>query len=160
MTDDEAYMALHVGGWGRRDGVRNRSSGTSSSSCQQWVGGYFDNSMRTQADPHFPLKNYQIFVSHAIIYDTMEKRRLSRLRKRLQALRTRSGNIESRELERLARALGRQLSNRGKEPTFVSTLLPQSRPLSIPHHSGTLKRGTANNILDQLEKDIDDLEEL
>ena len=82
------------------------------------------------------------------------------MRKRLQALRTRSGIIKSGELERLARALGRRLSNRGKEPTFVSDLLPQSRPLSIPHHPGTLKKGTADNILDQLEKDIDELEEL
>src|SRR5262249_32827999 len=99
-------------------------------------------------------------IYRAIIYDIMTRRKLSRLRRRLQALRTRSGNIASSELERLAKALGRKLDKRGKEPTFVSDLLPQSRPLSIPHHSGTtLKIGTANNILDQLEKDMDDLEE-
>ncbi len=90
----------------------------------------------------------------------MNRRKLRQLRKRLQALRARARNIESRELEKLARALGRKRAERGKEPTFISTLLPQSRPLSIPHHSATLKIGTARNILDQLEKDLDDLEEL
>ena len=90
----------------------------------------------------------------------MNRRKLRQLRKRLQALRARARNIESRELEKLARAIGRKRVGRGKEPTFISTLLPQSRPLSIPHHSATLKIGTASNILDQLEKDLDDLEEL
>lgn len=90
----------------------------------------------------------------------MSKRKLRQLRKRLQALRARVRNIESRELESLARAVGRKRADRGKEPTFIHTLLPQSRPLSIPHHSAALKVGTASNILDQLEKDLDDLEEL
>jgi len=90
----------------------------------------------------------------------MNRRKLRKLRQRLQALRTRIRNIEARELEHFARALGRKRAERGKEPTFISPLLPQSRPLCIPHHSATLKIGTANNILDQLEKDLDDLEEL
>ena len=89
----------------------------------------------------------------------MDKRKLSRLRKRIQDLRARLGNIKSRELESLARALGRKRDDRGKEPTFISELLPQSRPLSIPHYAKTLKRGTAGNILDQLEKDLDAFEE-
>jgi hypothetical protein len=84
----------------------------------------------------------------------MSRRKLRKLRQRLQALRMRVGNIESREFEKLARALGRKRVERGKEPTFISTLLPQSRPLSIPHHSATLKKGTANNILDQLARII------
>jgi hypothetical protein len=91
---------------------------------------------------------------------TMTRRKLRQLRRRLQALRARIRNIESRELESFARALGRTRADRGKEPTFVSTFLPRSRPLSIPHHSATLKVGTASNILDQLEQDLDDLEEL
>jgi hypothetical protein len=60
----------------------------------------------------------------------------------------------------LARALGRELSNRGKEPTYVSLVLSSTRPISIPNHSGVLKVGTANNILDQLEQDIFALEEI
>lgn len=90
----------------------------------------------------------------------MNRRKLRQLRKRLNALRARPGNIKSGELESLARALGRKRANRGKEPTFISEVLPRNRPLSIPHHATTLKPGTARNILDQLEKDIDDLEEL
>jgi hypothetical protein len=90
----------------------------------------------------------------------MTRKKLRQLRKRLEALRTRPSNIESRELERLAKALGRQKAKRGSEPTYVSILLSQSPPLSIPHHSSPLRIGTAINILDQLEKDIDDLEEL
>lgn len=90
----------------------------------------------------------------------MTRRKLSHLRNRLEALRAHAGNIQSRELEALAKALGRKKAKRGKEPTYVSSLLPQSPPLSIPHHSTPLKIGTARNIVDQLEKDIDDLEEL
>jgi hypothetical protein len=90
----------------------------------------------------------------------MTQRKLRQLRKRLNALRSRASNIKSGELEKLARALGRKLANRGKEPTFISEMLPLSRPLSIPHHATSIKTGTARNILDQLEKDIDDLEEL
>jgi len=102
----------------------------------------------------------KLLVCCAIIDDIMNQRKLRQLRKRLNALRSHPGNIKSGELESLARALGRKLANRGKEPTFISEMLPQSRPLSIPHHSTALKPGTARNILDQLEKDIDDLEEL
>ena len=50
----------------------------------------------------------------------MSRRKLHKLRQRLQALRMRVGNIESRELEKLARALGRKRAERGKEPTFIS----------------------------------------
>jgi hypothetical protein len=99
-------------------------------------------------------------LHYAIIGDTMDKRKLRQLRRRIEALRTRLGTIQSRELESLAKALGRKRAKRGKEPTFISEWLPQSRPLSIPHHSKALKKGTASSILDQLEKDIDDLEEL
>jgi hypothetical protein len=90
----------------------------------------------------------------------MNKRKLRQLRRRIEALRTRLGNIESRELESLAKALGRKLAPRGDHPTYISELLPRSPPLSIPHHSTTLKRGTAANILDRLQDDIDELENL
>lgn len=90
----------------------------------------------------------------------MNRQTLQKLRRRLEALRSRQANIKSGELERFAKMLGRKQAPRGKEPTFVSELLPKSRPLSIPHHSKALKKWTASSILDQLEKDIDDLEEL
>jgi hypothetical protein len=90
----------------------------------------------------------------------MTRRKLRQLRKRIETLRSHPRNIESREVEALAKALGRNPSKRGKEPTYISYLLPKSSPLTIPHHSKSLKIGTVLNILDQLEKDIDDLEEL
>ena len=90
----------------------------------------------------------------------MNKKKLKKLRTRLGDLRARPRSIKSSELIRLARSLGRKRFNRGKEPTFINELLPKSRPLSIPNHPGTLKIGTAMNILDELEKDIDDHEAL
>ena len=95
----------------------------------------------------------------AIIRNIMDKQKLSRLRKRIQALRSRLGNIRSRELISLATALGRKRNNRGKEPTFISELLPHSRPITITEHPRALKKGTAGSILDRLEEDIDLLEE-
>jgi len=95
-----------------------------------------------------------------IIRDIRTRKRLQRLKRLLAELRHRSGNIRSRELVSLARALGRVLYDRGKEPTYVSTLLPNSRPISIPNHPGALNRFTAGNILDQLEQDIFSLEDM
>lgn len=91
----------------------------------------------------------------------MNQRKIRRLKRRLSELRGRLANLRSQELMRLARALGRErYSQRGKEPTCISTLLPQSRPISIPDHPGTLKKGTANNILDAFEQDLIALEEM
>ena len=82
---------------------------------------------------------------------------LARLRSRVEQLRGRGG-IRAVELERLARAVGRRQHPRGKEPTWISTVLPHARPLSIPRHAGDLNRFTARAILDQLDADIDALE--
>jgi hypothetical protein len=91
----------------------------------------------------------------------MTRKKLQRLKQRLAMLRQRPANIRSAELQSLARALGRvRNTSRGKEPTFVSRLLPNSRPISIPDHPGSLKRFTAGNILDALEQDIFALEEM
>jgi hypothetical protein len=86
-------------------------------------------------------------------------RKIARLRRSLEELRRRGG-VRAEELERLASALGRRRHPRGKEPTWVSTVLPHSRPLSIPRHSGDLNRFTVRTILDQLEADIDALDAL
>lgn len=84
---------------------------------------------------------------------------MQKIKKRLQALRSRPNNIRSAELVSLARSLKRRLFDRGKEPTYVSDLLPKSYPISIPNHPGAISRGTAVNILDQLEQDIFEIEE-
>jgi hypothetical protein len=88
----------------------------------------------------------------------MDKNKLKRFRRRLAKLRQKSSNIRARELISFAGALGRTRSNRGKEPTYVSTPLPHRRPLSIPDHPGSMPRYTAESILDDLETDIAELE--
>ena len=70
--------------------------------------------------------------------------------------------MDRKSIERLRRKLEEQESAhpRGKEPTWISTVLAHARPLSIPSHPGDLNRFTAKAILDQLESDIDALEEI
>jgi hypothetical protein len=83
----------------------------------------------------------------------MDRKKLQRVRWRLESLRARSANIGRRELVSLAKALGRRRFDRGKEPTYISDL-HGARPVTIPSHPGALKRFTACNILDQLEGDL------
>lgn len=85
----------------------------------------------------------------------MNKNKLRSIRKRITACRGRGG-IKAEELEGLAKELGRVLSRRGKEPTWVSEPFPTLRPVSIPHHgSRDLNRFTAGTILDQFEFDLE-----
>lgn len=70
-------------------------------------------------------------------------------------MRLRSAGLRSSELVRLAKSFERTASKRGKEPTYINETLPYLRPLSIPGHPGTLKKGTALSILNHLEGDAD-----
>lgn len=91
----------------------------------------------------------------------MNKNTIRRLRRKLQKLRNQAkGGIPSKEMIRLAESVGRKRSKRGSEPNFVSELLPDSRPISIPSHPKPLNRFVAGNILDALEADLDALEEI
>ena len=63
-------------------------------------------------------------------------------------------------MERLAIQMGRRRHRRGKEPTWISDILPSARPLSIPSHPGDLNRFTARTILDVLESDLEAIERL
>ena len=89
----------------------------------------------------------------------MDRAKLKRLRRKIDEMRQRSSNIRTSELVSLAEALGRVASKRGKEPTYISVLLTNSKPISIPNHPGSLWRYTAENILDALEQDLFNLEE-
>lgn len=80
--------------------------------------------------------------------DTMDKKKLRKIKKNLDSLRSRPNNIRSSELQKLAKSLGRKRAKRGHEPNYISDLLPRSRPISIPSHPGALARFTAENILD------------
>jgi hypothetical protein len=85
----------------------------------------------------------------------MNRKTLDKIQKELDSLRQKGG-IKSREVKSLAKKLHRKLSDRGSEPTWVSTVYPEElRPLSIPDHPGDLNRHTARSILDQLETDIE-----
>ncbi|MBC7767615.1 MAG: hypothetical protein H7124_02405 [Phycisphaerales bacterium] len=62
----------------------------------------------------------------------------------------------ARDLEGLAKRLGRKQVKRGKEPVWESEFFVELFPLSIPHHGGKdLKNPTKNQILDSLEDDLD-----
>jgi len=89
----------------------------------------------------------------------MDKKKLGKIKKKTAALRSRSNNIRSIDLIKLAKSLGRKIANRGHEPNYISVFLPRNRPISIPNHPGAMARFTAENILDQLEQDIFYIEE-
>ena len=91
--------------------------------------------------------------------DIVTLKKLKKLRKNIESFRNRISNIRCKELEQLAKSLGRKRINRGGELTYESELLPNSRVLTIPKHPGALNKYTAGNILDHLEQDIFELEE-
>jgi hypothetical protein len=82
----------------------------------------------------------------------MNRRRLDRIKRLLEQ--ARRSQQKARDLETLARMVGRRPDRRGKEPTWVHDELPVY-PLSIPHHGGRdLAPGTRNSILNVLEGDV------
>lgn len=64
----------------------------------------------------------------------MHRKTLDKIKEEVRALRR--GARKPRELEELAKQLGRQLKNRGKEPTWVHPQFRDHMPLSIPSHGG------------------------
>jgi hypothetical protein len=90
----------------------------------------------------------------------MNKHGIAKLRRELEQLRVGKYNLKSSDLTRFAAKVGRKRdTSRGKEPTYVSILLPGARPLSIPGHR-KIKPYTADAIMDILEADLDRWEEL
>ena len=89
----------------------------------------------------------------------MDRNKTNHLKKKLQRLRDKVANLKRDDLLNFADALGRVKSKRGKEGTYISTLLPYSRPISIPKHR-TFNKFTAGNILDAFEQDLFALEDM
>lgn len=87
----------------------------------------------------------------------MNPKKVDKLRREIEGLR-RKGGVKGRELQKIAKAVGRKLGQRGKEPTWVSEQFPR-RPLSIPGHPGDLNKNTARDILEQLGQDLDEIEQ-
>ncbi len=88
----------------------------------------------------------------------MTRAKLDKIIAELAACRNRGG-VRASELEQLAKDLGRVQSKRGKEPTWVSAVFADLRPLSIPHHGTELNKFTARSIIDLLGMDVDRWEE-
>jgi len=92
-------------------------------------------------------------LEFSILYDTMTRRKLNGLIK--EAQRISRSSVKARELVSLAKKLGQRKVNRGKEPTYVSNIFEDLRPLSIPTHGGhDLSNGTRDSILGQLDDDF------
>jgi hypothetical protein len=100
----------------------------------------------------------QTFFLHSdITGDIMSPKKLKKVRKKIEELRRRGG-VSTGEIEAIAQKLGRNRHKRGKEPCWISTILLDSTPISIPSHCTDLNRFTARTILDRLEQDVDDIE--
>lgn len=89
----------------------------------------------------------------------MTPKQLVKVRAELRAILLHPANRRAAELQALARAAGRVLVKRGKEPTWVREKDPAlSPPLSIPDHSTDMKVGTVKSIVNQLLDDCDEWE--
>ncbi len=82
----------------------------------------------------------------------MNSKELDRIMRRIEQARL--SPQKARDLESIAKQLGRTKVNRGKEPMWENDL-PGRPPLSIPHHGGRdIAIGTRNSILIILEEDV------
>lgn len=90
----------------------------------------------------------------------MEKHGISNLRRELERLRSRKYNLKLADLVRFAKKIGRKRdTSRGREPTYVSVVIPGARPLSIPGHK-KVNPHTANSVMDSFEADLDQWEDI
>ncbi len=83
----------------------------------------------------------------------MNARKLAKIKQMIDAARRKS--VTARDLIAIATALGRvEVTCRGKEPIYESTLLSHVFPIAIPKHGNAdFKPGTKKNILNDLEGD-------
>jgi hypothetical protein len=79
----------------------------------------------------------------------MDRKKLDKLRGEVARLWNKPQKAKT--LESVAKRLGRKKVKRGKEPVWESEL---GYPLSIPHHSKDVPKGTTNSILSVFEEDI------
>jgi hypothetical protein len=94
-------------------------------------------------------------ISPAISLRCHDADHLGKIKRALLEMQRNPRGRKSAEFEGLARALGRQRDNRGKEPTYMRRRDPElTRPLSIPAHSADVRIGTAMSIIDTLLDDV------
>lgn len=85
----------------------------------------------------------------------MTRRKLEKLQRDLESLRQRLGSIRPSEVAAIATAVGRVRVN-GRHPCYRRIGWP---PIPIPDHKNppTLTKGTAREIINRLEEDIEQL---
>ena len=94
----------------------------------------------------------KLAIQPSTTYGIMNTRNLDQIMRRIEQARL--SPQKARDLESIAKQLGRTKVNRGKEPMWENDL-PGRPPLSIPHHSSRdIAIGTRNRILDILEEDV------
>lgn len=92
-----------------------------------------------------------------ITRDSMNSKQLAKIKRELEAIKLSPQGRKAEDLTSMAGRLGRSISNRGKEPTYIRSGLPcLTPPLSIPNHSGDMKTGTVRSIVSQLLDDCDE----
>jgi hypothetical protein len=85
------------------------------------------------------------------------------LERQLLSLQASPYGVRGSDLASLAKKLGRQKVNRGKEPTYERGPLVQGMlayPLTIPGHPGDLAVGTVKSIVNSLLSDVDEYRQL
>lgn len=83
----------------------------------------------------------------------MNRKKLDKIKREIAQ--ARRSPQKARDLEGLARRLGRKEVKRGKEPVWENQDLEEVYPLAIPHHGNKdIPPGTRNNILNSLEDDV------
>jgi hypothetical protein len=89
----------------------------------------------------------------------MDKKNLNKIKGMLLEMSRYPRNRNYKDFISIAKKLGREKDKRGKEPTYTRKHNPKlSPPLSIPKHSGDMKIGTAQSIIDALLSDVDEWE--
>lgn len=90
----------------------------------------------------------------------MNEKKLAKIKREIDSARQGAANLKHRDLEKIAKMLGRVRSkDRTSEPTYKSTLLSDANVITIPDHSKGVNKFTARNILNQLEEDVYRFEE-
>jgi hypothetical protein len=87
----------------------------------------------------------------------MTDEKLRKIQRELATLRRKA--VTHRDVVSVATKLGRKrlkgAAVRGKEPTFVSTVFSQARPISIPDHGNSnLSPTVQKNVINDLEEDV------
>lgn len=84
----------------------------------------------------------------------MDRKKLEKLRREIE--RMRRASVRAADVQAVARKLGREIVNRGKEPVWDNRELPNQPVVAIPCHGGgrDLSPGVKHQLLDYLEDDI------